>query len=283
MKKTIKQLYNENYSAVSPTGFLFPASGIVYPTIEGNTSNFLTDYNANKEEFDRYFVKCYGERVYDSLEEESPDILAEWKIDVKAILRVYLESWARLYYALSLQYNPLYNVDGTTRTTYSNQTNSDVMGARSESDIYGARDKSDIMGARSESDSYGAKETTNGTRSDNTTSYSVSFDSATEKETGKSVDSIGQQTVTEGQHSDSHTATTYTDRHTEATVTDSHTANTYTDTHNIGTHTETTERFGNIGVTKSSELLESEFEIRKKAFFENIFKVIAEEVGAFYG
>lgn len=282
MKKTIKELYKENYSAVSPTGFLFPASGITYPTIEGNESNFLTDYTNDAGHFDRYFAMCYGERIYEPFDEEA-EILQDWKDSVKAILLTYLDSWARLYYALSLQYNPLYNVDGTSRTTYSAQANSDVYGARSESDIYGARDKSDIMGARSESDTYGQKETTNGARSDTTTSYSVSFDAGTEKETGKSSDSIGSQTVTEGLHTDGHTAQTYTDRHTEATVTDSHTAQTYTDSHNIGTHTETTERFGNIGVTKSTELLESAWEFYQKTFFDNVFKIISEETGCYYG
>ena len=303
MKKKVIDLYKYYEGTTHNFGFVLPpASDVTYPTIEGNTSNFLTDYNAAYQKFDRYFMNNFGSRTYYSIfdPETDAETLAAWSDDIKAILSVYLDSWARLYYALSLQYNPLYNVDGTTETTYSQKTLTDNMGARSESDIVAARDKSDIMGAkdrsdimgaRSETDTIGAKETTNGARSDTSTDYSVSYDSGTEKETGKSVDGIGQQIINEGTQSNGHTATTYTDRHTENTYTDRHTEEAHTDTHSAlayidthteGQHTETVTRYGNIGVTKSSELLESEFEIRKRNFFHEIFVIISHELGLYY-
>lgn len=285
MKKKVIDLYKYYEGTAHTDGFVLPpANAVTYPTIEGNTSNFLTDYNAAYQKFDRYFINNFGSRTYYSIfdPETDAETLAAWKDDVKSILSVYLDSWARLYYALSLDYNPLYNVDGTTETTYSQKTLTDNMGARSETDQIGAKDRSDIMGARSETDTIGAKETTNGARSDTSTSYSVSFDAATEKETGKSVDGIGQQIINEGSRSNGHTATTYTDRHTEEQHTDTHSAIAYVDTHTEGQHTETVTRFGNIGVTKSSELLESEFEIRKRNFFHEIFVIISHEIGLYY-
>lgn len=285
MKKKVIDLYKYYEGTTHNSGFVLPpANAVTYPTIEGNTSNFLTDYNSAYQKFDRYFINNFGSRTYYSIFDPDTDAetLANWNDDIKAILSVYLDSWARLYYALSLQYNPLYNVDGTTETTYSQKTLTDNMGARSETDQIGAKDRSDIMGARSETDTIGAKETTNGARSDTSTDYSVSFDSATEKETGKSVDGIGQQIINEGSQSNGHTATTYTDRHTEEQHTDTHSALAYIDTHTEGQHTETVTRYGNIGVTKSSELLESEFEIRKRNFFHEIFVILSHELGLYY-
>lgn len=285
MNKKVIDIYKYYVESVQNSGFVFPpASEMNYPTIEGNTSNFLEDYNNNYQKFDRYFINNFGSRTYYSIfgPETDAEILAEWKDDVKSVLSVYLDPWARLYYALSLQYNPLYNVDGTTETTYSQKQLTDSMGARSETDQIGAKDRSDIMGARSESDTIGAKETTNGARSDTSMDYSVSFDAVAEKETGKSVDLIGQQIINEGSQSNGHTATQYTDRHTEEMHTDTHSALAYVDTHTEGQHTETVTRYGNIGVTKSTDLLEAEFEFRKLSFFNEIFSIISNELGLFY-
>ena len=285
MKKKVIDLYKYYEGTVHYYGFVLPpASAVTYPTIEGNTSNFITDYNTAYAKYDRYFINDFGSRTYYSIFEPETDaeIYAAWQDDVKSVLSVYLDAWARLYYALSLQYNPIYNVDGETVTTYSQKQLTDLMGARSESDIIAARDRSDIMGARSETDTIGAKETTNGARSDTSTDYSVSFDSATEKETGKSVDGIGQQIINEGSQSNGHTATTYTDRHTEEQHTDTHSATSYTDTHTTGQHTETVTRKGNQGITMTQSMLQEEYEIRKRNFFHEIFVIISHELGLYY-
>ena len=285
MKKKVIDLYKYYLDQEPNTGFVLPpANAVTYPEIEGNESNFIEDYNAAYAKFDRYFINDFGSRTYYSIFEPETDaeILEAWRDDVKAVLAVYLDSWARLYYALSLQYNPIYNVDGETVTTYSQKQLTDLMGARSESDVIAARDRSDIMGARSETDTIGQKETTNGARTDTTTDYSVSFDAGTEKETGKSSDSLGAQTITEGSQSNVHTATTYTDRHTEEAHTDTHTANTYTDTHTTGQHTETETRKGNIGVTMTQQMLNAEFEVRKRNFFHEVFTIMSHELGLYY-
>lgn len=285
MKKKVINLYKYYLDQEPNSGFVLPpANAVTYPEIEGNESNFIEDYNAAYAKFDRYFINDFGARTYYSIfaPETDAEILSAWMNDVKSVLQVYLDSWARLYYALSLQYNPIYNVDGETVTTYSQKQLTDLMGARSESDIIAARDRSDIMGARSETDTIGQKETTNGARTDTTTDYSVSFDAGTEKETGKSSDSLGSQTITEGAQSNGHTATTYTDRHTEESHTDTHSATSYTDTHTTGQHTETVTRKGNQGVTMTQAMLSEEYEIRKRNFFHEIFTIMSHELGLYY-
>lgn len=285
MKKKVIDLYKFYKDSNDTEGFVLPpAESIDYPVIDGNESNFLEDYNDAFTFFDRYFVNDFGARTYHSIfdPETEDEVLQMWRDDILAILHVYINSWARLYYALNIDYNPLYNVDGTTKITYSSQENSDVMGGRLESDVIGSKDRSDIMGARSETESIGSKETTNGARSDTSTNYAVSYDATLEKETGKTADQIGQQITTEGAQSNGRTAQTYTDRHTEESHTDTHTAQTYTDTHNYGAHTETTERYGNQGVTMTQQMLEAEFEARKRTFFHEVFVILSHELGLYY-
>ena len=38
-------------------------SPVSYPTIEGNTSNFITDYQDEYVLFDHYFITHYGDRT----------------------------------------------------------------------------------------------------------------------------------------------------------------------------------------------------------------------------
>ena len=172
-----------------------------YPVIlddEGQpvSVNFTEDYEAAFNKFDRYFVKHYGERVVDFVSTTTEDIIEEWYDEVLASVTVYIYNWARLYYALSLQYNPLYNAQ-------------------------------------------------------------------TEKETGKTSDTIGQKIDSEAQY----------------TNTDTHAL----DTSVYGTHTDTLTRKGNIGVTKSTELLRDTFSLYGNfAFWDTVFHTLIESLGAYW-
>ena len=193
---------------------------MTYPTIEESDSNFLEYYDTNKANLDRMFIHDFGQRVVDFESDSDEDIADEWTDEVKAVQQVYIENWARLWYALSESYNPLYNVDGTEVTVYGqHQTD--------------------------RSNTYTQHE-------DSSTQYSVSYDSALEKETGKQVDNLG-----------AHTDTGF-DKSLE--------------------HTDTVTRQGNIGVTKSTELLRDEMKLRTEIspFFKVIFQTMVEEIGAYY-
>ena len=220
---TVKQIFNivGNPFCLDPT--------MSYPVIEGSTANFLTYYNTNRENLDRMFVHDFGERLVDFEASSDADIEDEWYDEIKAIEQVYIENWARLWYALSEPYNPLYNVDGVETTVYGEHVTDKELGQRQRTD---------------------------GQRTDTSTAFTMAYDAATEKETGKQEDVIGQQITT------------------DASVKDTDTSK---------THTDTVTRQGNIGVTKSTELLRDEVRLRSEfAFFKTVFQTMIEEIGGYY-
>ena len=225
--KEIKKIIDEGQGS-SNTPFLLHTN-VEYPTIADNTSNFLTEYMTNEDVYNNLIIRKRGSQLAD-FDDDDPlyDLYTDWYYLIESITTMHLESWARLYYALSLSYNPIWNVDGT------------VVIERGEH--------------KNEMD-YGQQQITNGTRSDFTTYHSVSYDSATEKETGKDEFSQGQQENTIGTHKDTNT---------------------------IGAEKETQTRSGNIGVTMTQQMLNAEWEFRKKSFFETILNTVLDEVGFYY-
>lgn len=241
MTKTIKEIYS-----IVGSPLLLDAT-MTYPTIEGNTSNFLTYYDANKEEFDRYFLKEYGKRLIDFDSEEDEDITEEWQDELAGIQRIYLESWARLWYALNIDFNPVYNVEEHTVTTY------------------GEDETTSSYGQHQRTSEYGQKINTDGSHTDTSTNYAVSYDSAQEKETGKTSDLYAEKTTTEGQHTDTHTDAAAEDVQTRAE------------------HIDTVDRAGNIGVVSATHLIKEEINLRSAySFFKNIFLIIINETGAYH-
>lgn len=297
MKQNLKKIM-KNKPASDP-GYLFHTN-LTYPTFPDNTSNFIEDYQNNAASFNGYAILKRGLQVVDYDED---DYNSGWEYIKEVsgyVTDTHLDSWARLYYALSLSYNPLYNVDGTTERIFSNREQTDVYGAKSgqstigavsTTDIHGAQSGSTVYGAVDESDIHGAKSETLGSHTDTTTNSGVAFNSALEKETGKSVLDAGSQTNTEASFTDQHTeesrtdttsASSYTDSHSEEARSDSYSDAAHTDMHTDARHTETEIRQGNIGVTMSQQLLEAEWEFRKKSFFETIINQLLDEIGFYY-
>ena len=239
--KTIKELYG-----LVESPFLFDKT-MVYPTIEGNESNFLTYYDDYKEQFDRFFLHEYGKRVVDLESEDDEDIVEEWKDELLSIQRIYLDSWARLWYALNIDFNPIYNVEEHTTTTY---------GEDVTTQNYGQHQRTD---------NYAQKQITDGLHTDTSTNYATSFDNATEKETGKTSNEYGQHVTTDAAHIDTHT---------DAAAEDSTTRD---------QHIDIIDRSGNIGVVSATELLEKEERLRRSySFFKSCFAVIVLELGAYW-
>lgn len=225
--KEIKKIIDEGQGS-SNIPFLLHTDA-TYPVIEGNTSNFLTEYMSNEDAYNNLIMRKRGSQLAD-FDNDNPlyDLYTNWYYLIDSITTMHLESWARLYYALSLSYNPIWNVDGQTITERDQRVN--------EMD-------------------YAQQTVTNGTRSDSTTYKSVSYDSATEKETGKDEFSQGQQQNTIGAHKDTNT---------------------------LGAEKETVTRQGNQGITQTQQMLNSEWEFRKKSFFETILNTVLDEVGFYY-
>lgn len=244
-------------------GYLFHTN-LTYPTIEDNESNFITDYQANAASYNGYAILKRGNQVI-KVDEEDYDPAWNYLKEISGyITDAHLTEWARLYFALSLSYNPLYNVDGTTTRATTQKQRTDAYGAQSGSSTFGATDVTDV---------YGAKSATLGAHTDTQTNSSVSFDSQTEKETGQTQNAYGAQTNTELERTDHHTSLSRSDSHSEAA---------HSDTHTDAAFSETETRKGNIGVTMSQQLLEAEWEFRRKSFFATIINQMLDECGFYY-
>ena len=291
-----------------------------YPDITGNESNFLTDYNSAHSYFDKAFAHKFGERYIDLEAETIANAITEFKGIVSGVTLLNLSNWARLYYALSLDYNPLYNVDGLTTFTHGAQSETytfgkdkttnqfgatqDTMqyGATQDTTQYGATQDTMQYGATEDTTEYGATSRTEGQHTNTDTDYAVSYDSATEKETGKHDHNLGSQTITELLHTDKQSSILHSDVASSIQHSDVASSIQHSDVASSLQHTDTAERDartdgksslqyidtelrqGNIGVTKSTDLLEAETLYRSKmGFWDTIFKTLANEGGLYYG
>lgn len=242
MKKTIKQL--AKLATESEKDLLFSDPDLYpYPTIPDDENNFISDYADSATYYDNYFVKEYGERIVEYDVETDSDFLNAWIDEMFGTELIYLEAWARLYFALHINYNPVYNVEEHTSTTYGEHVTDNVIGERKHTK--------------------GEQENTRGGGTDTSTTYNVAIDSGTEKESVKQTDIIADRTDTDGERID-----------TDEEATDTVTSN---------EHTDTIDRVGNIGVKSATELLNEEIRQKQRlAFFKNVFLILVEEAGAYY-
>lgn len=190
-RKRILDIYKE-YKSETPKKPLFSVANITYPDIEGNESNFLEDYSDLADSLDLYTVRMYGSRWFEGiLSEELEDLTDEWDDTTEAVIIAHLDSWARLYYALSLKYNPLWNVDG--KTTY----------------LHGTKVREEDFAKRTDL-------TKNPLHEVDTTEYATAYNSGTESETGKVTTSDKAHNIEfeSGTHKDTFTDQTYTDTET---------------------------------------------------------------------
>lgn len=238
----------------------------LYPTGEHLEGNFVQDYIDHYEMFDRNVTRRYGDRqILVPKDDTSAEVMDDWIYDMNAIVFTHLNDWAKMYSALIKDYEPLWNVDGTEITTY---------GATRDTDVFGNTSSTVQYGATQNTMQYGQQSNTYGSRDDTHTDYKTSYPDSTEVKTDKGVDNIGQQINTSAQHTDTASSISHSDTAT---------AQTHTDTHSGDQHVDTLRRTGNIGVTKSTELVESEATLRTKwNFFDMIFKFMMKEVGANY-
>lgn len=255
-----------------------------YPDIEGNESNFLTDYATSHAVFDKAFTHKFGERVIDLESDTLSDAITEFRGITSGVAMLNLSNWARLYYALSLDYNPLYNVDGLTTFTHGAQSETYSYGKDKTTSQYGATQDTMQYGATQDTTEYGATSDTIGTHTDTATNYAVSFDAATEKETGKTSNVIGSQTNTSLLHTDVASSIQHSDISSSLQHTDTAERDARSDGKSTTQYVDTELRQGNIGVTKSTELLRDAYDLytQTKGFWDTIFKILANEGGLYY-
>lgn len=256
-----------------------------YPDIEGNESNFLTDYATSHAVFDKAFAHKFGERVIDLESDTLSDAITEFRGITSGVAMLNLSNWARLYYALSLDYNPLYNVDGLTTFTHGAQSETYSYGKDKTTSQYGATQDTMQYGATQDTTEYGATSRTEGAHLDTDTDYKMSYDSATEKEAGKATHDNAAKTTTELLHTDTQSSIQHSDISSSLQHTDTAERDARSDGKSTTQYVDTELRQGNIGVTKSTELLRDAYDLytQTKGFWDTIFKILANEGGLYYG
>lgn len=211
---------------------------------------------------DEYILAEYGDTEvlpmyyrYDNDDTEVVDDAAVTR-HIDAVIGANIPYWSRLLQSLLAEFDPLYNVDATETTTT-------VHGEHETTDAKGARTHTDTLGPTEETTEYGQQSATSGARSDSSTDGAQEI---THKETtmddtatfrNKTQDSHaavnnsfskGAQTDTVQQHTDTVSTVQVQNTATDTAVTDKVTSGEHTDT-------ETVRRYGNIGVTMSTQLL----------------------------
>lgn len=178
---------------------------------------------------------------------------------------------------------------------YGAVSTSDSIGARSDSTVYGEKSSTDNYGAKTATDNFGAVSTsdTKGAKTSSAEDKVAGFNSSTYVNSNTSSISDGAQTDShseiarsdshsEGAREDTHSEATYTDQenigaqsnsHTEQAKTDTHTEGAHldkhderavTDTHTIAygkEHSYDEHTTGNIGVTTSQQMAQSEIDL----------------------
>ena len=268
----IKELWKE---MMSDEAFPFLMDGDwPYPEEDPDYS-FLADYIDGFQVYDRYFLKEHGEKTVDIDEDYTDNLNDAWFAELASIYAVYSPSWAHIYNTLNIAYNPVYNVEEhittkygehETETEYGEHETEMEYGEHETETEYGEHETENEYGEHETENEYGATSDTLGTHTDTATNYSVSFDGATEKETGKTSNVVGSQTNTSLVHTDTETSKLHTDTTTSKL------------------HTDTVDRTGNIGIKSATALATEEIFMREKQIFiKNIFLTISRELGAYYG
>lgn len=243
-----------------------------------------------KTQFNDYVWSNYYKReLYDNPKFNNEDLEANLA-NIKRTLLIHFKSKARLYdrmfNAYMADFNPLWNVDGVVGEIREiNHTGTDT-NAHTGSDTVATTDGGTLVRTGNETDAYTGKQATTRT-GDQTTTYegsditvksNTTFDSATfnpvEKvETGFSNEQGHERedNVHYGNVKDETEFTNRTDTHTYNSVTDTRNltgsgTNTYNSTNTNTKALKDTDLFmqirqGNIGVTKSSELLADAMEL----------------------
>ena len=228
----------------------------------------------------------YGERRLNSVGQ-----ILEDDVDKVADIEFLLHGveWDRLWASYVAEYNPIWNVDGTiseteTRDLEANHTGTDTI-AKSGSDTLGRTGTDALAKTGTEAVAQTGTDTVTNTGTTTTDNGINGFDSAESVQAGVSVTTPDLTNTNTKNLTDTKTLNT-TDTTTHNT-TDTQTYNSSnTDTKNLkdtdeGTITRVTERTGNIGVTKTQELLESDRDYwlnLKSLFYENVMTDIINDI-----
>lgn len=235
---------------------------IISNTIPINDFEFLSEYRQNSVKLDNHFIKMYGNLSLDEELEGASDTLTKTNVtnEITNCLYAHREQLNRIYMINNLVYNPLYNVDGTTTTTseIAERLETNTFGVQNNTTTIGALEVTTNLGEQTNSD-------TEGIRHSETTNKATGYNGNTMMDDNKSINDSNEVTNsnTIGARKDITSTTEHINKNKIDEKTDTIKHNAYTDTI-------TEVRQGNIGVTKSTDLILSQYDTWKNIDFWNL-------------
>lgn len=234
---------------------------IKVPTAAGMPEDYTyTNIGLEADDIAKVFCAMYGKNYIVTTLDDTTDAAKHASlVDLSTIIDpIFVYNEAKYKKLIELQgytYNPLWNVDGTETTTTKygqHVTDTDI----------GQRNKTDTIAQQQNTNNYGQGQVTDvlGSNTDTSNEYSTTMDDVTNAKLKSRVEEIN------GAKTDTHTTASKIDTITLGAHTDTHKDDPTKDTITSKEHTDvvTYERHGNIGTTKTQELIEAE---RKNLMF----------------
>lgn len=258
---SLKRLYNLNKTSNTP--FLGTTD-----TLE--TLPFMAEYLTYFANIDRHFVRNHKSwyPTYNLQDEDTEaDVLEAWKDNIDDFLITNKETYTRMWNLFITEYNPLENYDRHEHITDQHSgmdQNTDDIASRVNTSNYGKISGTNTYGEVNNKDNIG-------TQNGDITNKKAGFNSTT------FVDTDAQHNVS-GAREDLHHEDSKIDKNEVDARTDKNTTDAYTDIHetNYGHKIEhTNETHGNIGVTTSQQMAQSEVDFWSAY---NFYKVILNDI-----
>lgn len=267
--------------------------------------NFMSDYLSNFSRYDRRIALNQGflSPVWNDEDEDSDEaILNQFREDVDNLILVKSDSLARMYAALTAEYNPIenYNREEATENAHTGSDEELVFngqytetmnkGEQNDEDSFGAKNVTNTQGEQNNSANFGEIINTSGAQSNNITNQVAAFNSNNYEDNEKTSESIGEKIDKISAHNDSNKIGARTDKVSEEARKDNHKSGARVDSvvHSSKDDTITTSYassnkitskvHGNIGVTTNQDMIIAELELRKSNFFDYLLSMIVKEI-----
>lgn len=267
---------------------------------------FMSEYVTNHNSLDRNFMLKYGYmfpiwNIDDSGNENG--VLTQFRSDATDVIRKHKVDLQRMWDITQLSYNPIENynrVEDTENSKSGADTQSNAYGAYNETmnkgeqndqDSFGAKNVTNTQGAQSNSSNYGEVINTNGAQSNSSTNQVAAFNSNNYEDNEKTSESLGEKIDKISAHNDSQSIGSRTDKVSEEARTDNHKSGARVDTvehsskddtltTSYGSKNTTTSKItGNIGVTTTQQMAQSEIDLWSGFnFYNKLFDIIIEEL-----
>ena len=266
---------------------------------------FMSDYLSNFERYDRRLALNQGflSPVWNYEDEDSDEaILNQFREDVDNLILSKSDSLARVYTALTAEYNPIenYNREEATENAHTGRDEELVFngaftetmnkGEQNDQDSFGAKNVTNTQGAQNNSANYGEIKNTSGAQNNSTTNQVAAFNSNNYEDNEKTSESLGEKIDKISAHNDSQSIGARTDTVSEEARTDSHKSGARVDkvehsgkddtitTSYDSSNKITSKIHGNIGVTTNQDMILAEIELRKSNFFDYLISLIVKEL-----